>query len=1003
MFRFPFLALTFLSSLILNAAAQRGPIPGINTTTPYLIYYGNWSPAQVELARTNYQLVILHPVSNITATDIAQIQRGTDNIAGTSDDVLVVAYISVGEDDRTAAPIVGNGSGPRVDPRSSDAEALAGINPLGDASPNGIGFASYYLDDTNPDGQPDTNSIFGGPFVNAGDPAWYQVILNNEKDVDGASGLQEILTNTEGNGYGCDGVFLDTLDTPAPNSFGATLFEWTAPGFQTLLQNISSDYPDKLILGNRGIFFYNPNLKQYEFTLRPYLNAVLFESYYTDSNNVNFFSPFFDDNRFNWAPKLNAEANRADGFTVFSLGYDHPVSIPQSVKDQDFIESMQIQGWPLYRTNGLLNRPFNNEAQGWVALNPDNAAPVWDSTAATSADSDFATPGNQPPVARVGLQEVEALDGAVTLRWDVARDQTGPVRYHVYYTDFATLNFNTATKLSNVVTSTPSSYLSGTGADKYAYEATVTGLENEEVYLFAVRAEDSASPSNEDRNTTILTATPQADLGGNFTTISIDGDFTDWEGITPRFEDPAEGTPVDFTNIWVANDGNFLYLRFVLANSASPFSDFNTHLFIDSDNNSATGFIPPTSGFGSEFMIELGNGFDQRNGGFNEGSTSGTGWQLSPAGPANGFEIRVSLDALFPDSTPIFFGQTIRLLLQDNRSDEISGVEGFEYTIEEVPVTAPTAVFANIVIDGDLSDWAGIAPRLSLPSTGKAIDFKDVFVANDNQFLYGRFTLHSSAAPFSDFNTHLFIDTDGSPATGFTPTASSFGSEAFIESGSGFDQRNGGFNEGTISGLDWAISPTGNAQDFEFRISRTALYADFADIFPVFDSPGETLRLLLQDNRGDSLAGDSGVEFSFAGPNTVYELWKTEQFTPAQLADPTISGDFADPDLDGAGNLLEFALGMIPLLSDPEKLPQGIILSDEGQDYPGLRYDRIAGSGLTFLIEASGDLLSWDDDPNAFTQVSLTDLGNRFERVEIRHNSKISENIRAFFRLKVLN
>ena len=94
---------------------------------------------------------------------------------------------------------------------------------------------------------------------------------------------------------------------------------------------------------------------------------------------------------------------------------------------------------------------------------------------------------------------------------------------------------------------------------------------------------------------------------------------------------------------------------------------------------------------------------------------------------------------------------------------------------------------------------------------------------------------------------------------------------------------------------------------------------------------------------------------------------------------------------------------MIPLLSDPEKLPKGIIVSDEGQDYPGLQYDRISGSGLTFLIEASGDLLSWDDDPNAFTQLSLTDLGNGFERVEIRHNSIISENMRAFLRLKVLN
>lgn len=999
MYRFPFLALTLLFSVALNTVAQRGPIPGINTSTPYLIYYGNWTLSKVEFARTNYQLVILHPVSNITAADIAQIQRGVDNTAGTTDDVRVLAYISVGEDARTGAPLTGDGSGPRVDPRSSDTEALAGINPLGNASPNGTGFASYYLDDTNPDGQPDTNPIFGGPFVNAGDPAWYQVIFNNRKDVDGASGLQEILTTTEGNGYGCDGIFLDTLDTPAPNSFGATLFEWTAPGFQTLLQNISSNYPDKLILGNRGIFFYNPNLKHYEFTLRPYLNAILFESYYTDSSDANTTSPFFDDNRLNWAPKLNAEANRADGFTIFSLGYNHPVSIPQPAKDQDFIESMQIQGWPLYRTNGSLNAPFNNKAEVWLTFNPDNAAPVWDSTAATSADSDGSTPGNQGPAARIGLQEVEALDGGVTLRWDVARDQTGPVHYHVYYTNFATLDFKTATKLNDVVTRIPSSYLSGTGAGKYAYETTVTALKNGEAYSFAVRAEDSANPSNEDTNTSIMTATPLAELGGNFAAISIDGDLTDWVGVSPRFQDLAEGTPVDFTSIWVANDADFLYLRFVLANSASPFADFNTHLFIDVDNNSGTGFIPPTSNFGSEFMIELGNGYDQRSGGFNEGATSGTGWQLSPPGPATDFELRVSLDALFPDSTPVFSGQTIRLLLQDNRSNEISGGEGFEYILEEDSAVPPTAVFANITIDGNLSEWDGIAPNLSIPSTGKVIDFKDIYIANNNEFLYGRFTLHSPASPFSDFNTHVFFDTDGSQATGFTPSNATFGSELLIESGSGFDQQNGGFNEGPISNLNWAISPAGNSQDFEFQISRAAIYADNT---PVFDGLSRKIRMLLHDNRGDSLSGSSGVEVTFAEADHSYKLWRDAHFTLAQLVDPAISGDLADPDFDGAGNLLEFSLGMEPLLPDPEKLPQGKIVSDEGKNYPALQFDRITGSGLTFLIEASCDLLSWDDIPNEFTEVSLTDLENGLERVEVRHNSEISEHFRAFLRLKVL-
>src|SRR5580704_7906920 len=108
-------------------AGDNGQLPGFNTTQPYLIYYGNWTASQVDYARTNYHLVILHPASNITSNDIATIKRGQDNIAGTADDVLVLAYLSLGEDDRAGAPFVGDGLGPRVDPRASESDPLSSI------------------------------------------------------------------------------------------------------------------------------------------------------------------------------------------------------------------------------------------------------------------------------------------------------------------------------------------------------------------------------------------------------------------------------------------------------------------------------------------------------------------------------------------------------------------------------------------------------------------------------------------------------------------------------------------------------------------------------------------------------------------------------------------------------------------------------------------------------------------------------------------------------------
>src|ERR1039457_5446200 len=131
-------------------AGNAGPLQSFNTTAPYLIYYGNWNAGQVDYARTNYHLVILHPASNITSNQIASIKRGRDNIAGTADDVAVLAYLSIGEDDRTGAPFAGDGLGPRVDPRVADSDPLSSItNDIGLPTSGGTHYASYYLSARN--------------------------------------------------------------------------------------------------------------------------------------------------------------------------------------------------------------------------------------------------------------------------------------------------------------------------------------------------------------------------------------------------------------------------------------------------------------------------------------------------------------------------------------------------------------------------------------------------------------------------------------------------------------------------------------------------------------------------------------------------------------------------------------------------------------------------------------------------------------------------------------
>jgi hypothetical protein len=144
---------------------------------------------------------------------------------------------------------------------------------------------------------------------------------------------------------------------------------------------------------------------------------------------------------------------------------------------------------------------------------------------------------------------------------------------------------------------------------------------------------------------------------------------------------------------------------------------------------------------------------------------------------------------------------------------------------------------------------------------GNPVDYLQVQFANDTNRLYGHVKLAASYALFSDFYTHLFIDNDQNQLTGYPVTGALFGSEMMIESGFGYDQRNGSFNAGGISNLGWAIAPAGSAKEFEFQIALAALYPDNSKVFAA-----NTLRLLLQDNRGPETAVETGIQYILAPP-----------------------------------------------------------------------------------------------------------------------------------------
>jgi hypothetical protein len=148
-----------------------------------------------------------------------------------------------------------------------------------------------------------------------------------------------------------------------------------------------------------------------------------------------------------------------------------------------------------------------------------------------------------------------------------------------------------------------------------------------------------------------------------------------------------------------------------------------------------------------------------------------------------------------------------------------------------------TAQFkTTILIDGNFDDWTGVAVAASDEegdsSTG--FDLKEIYVANDADNLYFLVKIYESSTT-ADFNTgpyQLFVDADGDATTGNTWSFTGLGSEMCLQFGAGwggaFSQKNGGWDNGALSDVGWAETPTGvlPTYQFEFKLSRSVRYAD---------------------------------------------------------------------------------------------------------------------------------------------------------------------------------
>lgn len=94
-----------------------------------------------------------------------------------------------------------------------------------------------------------------------------------------------------------------------------------------------------------------------------------------------------------------------------------------------------------------------------------------------------------------------------------------------------------------------------------------------------------------------------------------------------------------------------------------------------------------------------------------------------------------------------------------------------------------------------------------------------------------------------------------------------------------------------------------------------------------------------------------------------FEAWRQLVFTPAQLADPLVSGAEADPNCDEISNFFAFAIGLLPFeIAPPESLPSSsVVTGTDTLPHYALTFTRPSDRvGLvTYGVFCSDDLLLW--------------------------------------------
>jgi hypothetical protein len=366
--------------------------------------------------------------------------------------------------------------------------------------------------------------------------------------------------------------------------------------------------------------------------------------------------------------------------------------------------------------------------------------------------------------------------------------------------------------------------------------------------------------SQNDQKTLVINGQATTIEQATYGSINVDGNLADWTAAERIDTAPGSGVAgYEVYSKYAANNYVFGIKSAVAIGNGST-------IWIDADQNAATGFQVFGFAGGAEYNIQIGTDGKANLYSGGEGQTFVSALDYSISADGQNLEVAVvgtALGATAPGA--------INVLADVNNSVYLPGDYSlFKYTVAQT-TTGPKTTYGNITLDGTLTDWTA-ADRLDiLPGSGQT-----------GYEVYGKNTVDGYAFAIQSAvnigtNTTIWLDTDKNKSTGYQIFGFAGGAERNINIAADGNAYlySGNAGQTFITKLDSKISADGKT--LEVAVGKDQIAA------------GSGLNVLADVNDAVYLPGDySTVPYSVSSAIT------TAPPTTAAYGNITVDGSLAD-------------------------------------------------------------------------------------------------------------